>query len=167
MLLNNNDDANAPSAEERAWSTKTEPQAKDETLKEQNLAPQRVTRKKIDPMDLPFLQPKANPPEEKHEVEEGTRSRKKIDPKDLPFLQPKKKPSEKKQQVEQAPRSSVSTGIYKFGGPRRKIVERRTEELQKLWAENKAATHVKKIKWGVCQRTGTYRKKVVVDVQYK
>ena len=166
MFLNNND-ADAPSAEERAWSTKTEPQAKDETSKEQNLPPQRMTRKKINPMDLPFLQPKAKPSEEKQEVEEEPRTRKKIDQKDLPLLQPKTKPSENKNKLEQAPRSSVGAGIYKFSGPRRKNVERRMEELKKLWAENKAVTHVKKIKWGVCQKTGTYRKKVVVDVQYK
>jgi hypothetical protein len=93
--------------------------------------------------------------------------RKKLDPKDLPFLQSQPKPEKKIESTQRKARSSVHAGIGRFGGPKKRIVESRTEQLQKLWAENKAATHVKKIKWGVCQKTGVYKKKVVVDVQYK
>jgi hypothetical protein len=93
--------------------------------------------------------------------------RKKLDPKDLPFLRSQPKPEKKIELTQQKPRSSVHAGIGRFGGPKKRIVESRKEQLQKLWAENKAATHVKKIKWGVCQKTGTYKKKVVLDVQYK
>jgi hypothetical protein len=93
--------------------------------------------------------------------------RKKLDPKDLSFLQPQAKPAKKVEETEQKRRSSVSSGLLKFGGPRKTIVERRKDQLQKLWAESKSATHVKKIQWGVCQKTGAYKKKVVIDVQYK
>lgn len=94
---------------------------------------------------------------------------KKIDPKDLKFLQRRDSaPSVAEAEIHsQGRRSSVSRGIQKFGGPKKTIVERRKEELEKLWAENKATVHVKKVKWGVCQRTGMYKKKIVIDVEKK
>jgi hypothetical protein len=93
---------------------------------------------------------------------------KKIDPEDLEFLRRKSSSSVAESEIySQGRRSSVSKGIQKFGVPKKTIVERRKQELEKLWAENKAAVHVKKVKWGVCQRTGMYKKKIVIDVQKK
>lgn len=101
-----------------------------------------VLRKKLNPADLPFLQ-----------QQQSQQSRTVTKPDVVPIKKTRK--------------SGVNDGILKFGGPRKTIVSQRKEALQKLWAENKEAVHVKKIKWGVCQKTGTYKKKVVVDVQYK
>jgi len=90
---------------------------------------------------------------------------KKIDPKDLAFLnQANKKYPGTDDHIRP---SSVASGIEKFGGPRKTIVERRKEELEKIWEERKAVVHVKKVKWGVCQRTGMYKKKIVIDVHKK
>jgi hypothetical protein len=94
-------------------------------------------------------------------------TRKKLDPKDLPFLQ--HKPVTKSVPLPpqmQSPKTAVGLGIRKYGGPRKTIVERRKEQLEKKWSESKSAKHVTKIKWGVCHKTGTYKKKVVLDVQY-
>jgi hypothetical protein len=99
-------------------------------------------------------------------ISEAYKPRRKLrDPKDLPFLQNK---TVRREKPSTRPHTTpLNRGILKFGSTQKKIVERRKEELEKQWAENKAATYVKKIKWGVCQRTGTYKKKVVLDVQYK
>jgi hypothetical protein len=94
-------------------------------------------------------------------------TRKKLDPKDLPFLQHKPVPKSVPLPPQtQSPKTAVGLGIRKYGGPRKTIVERRTEQLEKKWSESKSAKHVTKIKWGVCHKTGTYKKKVVLDVQY-
>lgn len=90
---------------------------------------------------------------------------KKIDPKDLHFLQRKEYSHSAAGKPEQPIPSSVAKGIQKFGGIKKTIIQERKEELERLWAENKQKVHVKKIKWGVCQRTGTYKKRVVIDVQ--
>jgi ribosomal protein L32 len=93
---------------------------------------------------------------------------KKIDPKDLEFLHRRNSSSVAETEIyAKGRRSGVSRGIQKFGGTKKTIVERRKEELEKLWAESKAAVHVKKVKWGVCKKTGMYKKKVVIDVQKK
>jgi hypothetical protein len=95
--------------------------------------------------------------------------RKKIDPTDLVFLNPKERSSSSSSKIltmEKKP-SSVSRGIEKFGGKKKSLVELRKEQLEKTWANNKKAAHVKKIEWGVCQTTGQYKKKIVVDVESK
>jgi hypothetical protein len=99
------------------------------------------------------------------------RRAKRIDPKDLPFLQsstPGSNPNKALEEITPKPRNTpVGQGIRKFGGPRKTIVERRTEELTKKWAENKSAVLVKKVQWGKCSRTGGYKKKVVIEKEVK
>ena len=89
-----------------------------------------------------------------------------LNPKDIPFLQPEEEPTQVTQTIEQRPRSSLDARILKFGGPRKPIVERRKDELEKLWSEKKAVTRVSKTKWFICQKTGVYKKKIVLDVQH-
>lgn len=88
---------------------------------------------------------------------------KKIDPKDLDFL--RGKGSSLGGQHDQRITSSVAKGIQTFGGNKKSIVEQRKHELEKIWSESKQVVHVRKVKWGVCQHTGTYKKKVIIDVQ--
>ncbi|CAJ1951489.1 unnamed protein product [Cylindrotheca closterium] len=97
--------------------------------------------------------------------------RKKLDPAAVEFLQPKQhllwETSTRKPVG--APRSSVGAAIEVFGGQggRETIVSRRTDELQRRWSENRAVTHVKKTKWCVCEKTGVYKRKIVVEPEYR
>ena len=60
--------------------------------------------------------------------------------------------------------ASVTAVVQRFGGASRKTaIQRRKEELEKKWAADRAPFHVKKIKWQVCQRSGAYKKNVVLD----
>uniref|UniRef100_A0A7S2YAG4 Uncharacterized protein n=1 Tax=Entomoneis paludosa TaxID=265537 RepID=A0A7S2YAG4_9STRA len=61
--------------------------------------------------------------------------------------------------------SRISDKVSKFGGSGRRpsSVQRRQEELQKQWAANRSVQHVKKVKWQVCNSSGSYKKKIVVD----
>eukprot|EP00526_Cylindrotheca_closterium_P017562 CAMPEP_0113630564 /NCGR_PEP_ID=MMETSP0017_2-20120614/15881_1 /TAXON_ID=2856 /ORGANISM="Cylindrotheca closterium" /LENGTH=310 /DNA_ID=CAMNT_0000541035 /DNA_START=193 /DNA_END=1125 /DNA_ORIENTATION=- /assembly_acc=CAM_ASM_000147 len=97
--------------------------------------------------------------------------RKKLDPAALEFLQPKQQPELESSIREpvRAPRSSVGAAIEVFGGQgsRETIVSRRTDELQRRWSENRAVTHVKKTKWCVCEKTGVYKRKIVVEPEYR
>lgn len=94
-------------------------------------------------------------------------TRKKLNPEDLPFLKPKE--LQKTAAIVHPPpkKGPVASGVRTFGGPgqRKTIVEQRKEKLEQLWAETKAIKHVTKVKWGVCNKTGTYRKKVVLDFE--
>lgn len=90
---------------------------------------------------------------------------KKIDPKDLEFLRGKGQVPSTIGQHEQRVTSSVAKGIQKFGGNPKSIVEQRKDELEKIWSQSKQVVHVRKVKWGVCQQTGTYKKKVIIDVK--
>jgi hypothetical protein len=59
---------------------------------------------------------------------------------------------------------SVTSVVQRFGGAARKTaIQRRTEELEKKWAADRASSRVSKIKWQVCQRTGAYKKQYVLD----
>lgn len=100
-----------------------------------------IFRKKIDPGVLEFLQPNVRQPSVEHSARKPVR----------------------------APRSSVGAAIELFGGQgsRKTIVSRRTDELQRLWSESRAVTHVKKTKWCVCEKTGVYKRKIVVEPEYK
>eukprot|EP00980_Cylindrotheca_fusiformis_P001509 scaffold346_cov116-Cylindrotheca_fusiformis.AAC.23 len=97
--------------------------------------------------------------------------RKKVDPIDLPFLQPK--PQKLQKPIVSASggarKSSVGAAIAKFGGlgGRKTIVEKRKDELERQWSEAKAVTHIKKTKWCVCEKTGVYKKKIVVEAETK
>jgi hypothetical protein len=97
--------------------------------------------------------------------------RERLGPKDLPFLLSEETTPAKSdiQALQEKPESTVNLVIEKFGGQgtRKTMVEKRKDELQQLWNENKAVKHVKKTKWCVCQKTGVYKKKIVVDVEYK
>jgi hypothetical protein len=89
---------------------------------------------------------------------------KKIDPKDLEFLRGKSS-SSVGQHEQRVTSSNVAKGIQKFGGNKMSLVEQRKHQLEKIWSENKQVVHVRKVKWGVCQHTGTYKKKVIIDLQ--
>lgn len=98
--------------------------------------------------------------------------RKKTGPAALEFLQPTKQQTSNEHSARKpvrAPRSSVGAAIEVFGGQgsRKTIVSRRTDELQRLWSESRAVTHVKKTKWCVCEKTGVYKRKIVVEPEYK
>ncbi|KAL3944332.1 MAG: hypothetical protein SGBAC_001579 [Bacillariaceae sp.] len=98
--------------------------------------------------------------------------RKKVDPAALELLEPAQQlsaPEPSTRKPVRAPRSSVGAGIEFFGGQgcRKTIVSRRTDELQRRWSENRAVTHVKKTKWCVCQKTGVYKRKIVVEPEYR
>lgn len=98
--------------------------------------------------------------------------RKKLDPAALEILEPKQQlspPEPSARKPVRAPRCSVGAGIELFGGQgcRKTIVSRRTDELQRRWSENRAVTHVKKTKWCVCQKTGVYKRKIVVEPEYR
>lgn len=92
--------------------------------------------------------------------------RKKVNPKDLKFLHPESKPKPSFQQ--ERSKSTVSSAIEKFGGPgvRKSRIEKRKDELQRLFSETRTGTHVKKVKWFVCPKTGVYKKKLVIEVEY-
>jgi hypothetical protein len=70
--------------------------------------------------------------------------------------------SEYKPAREAAPVTAV---VQRFGGAARKTsIQRRKEELEKNWAADRApSSHVKKVKWQVCQRSGAYQKHLVFD----
>lgn len=119
--------------------------------------------------------PSANPTEVVTEHDQPNtskvlRRKKFLDPKDLPFLQgePVEKAREPEEEKEEKPQSSVTSGILMFGGAaaRKTIVQRRKDQLQKLFDASKTVKHVKKTKWGACH-TGTYKKKVIIDVNTK
>jgi hypothetical protein len=116
----------------KIWPQDTFAKAKKDT----DTAPTKITRKKLNPEDLPFLKPK--------EVQ-----------KTVPIVYPPPK------------KGPVASGVRTFGGPgqRKTIVEQRKEKLEQLWAETRTTKHVTKVKWGVCNKTGTYKKKVVLDFE--
>lgn len=119
-----------------------------------------------------YTQPKKHENETQNSPEQSNTqkvSQKKLDPNDLPFLQPIAKPITKIQMTKEERRSSVSIMINTFGGPgkRQSIVDQRKDQLTKLFSENKAATYVTRKAWGVCPKTGIYKKKTVLDVQFK
>lgn len=97
--------------------------------------------------------------------------RKKIDPVFSEFLQPKQQTllKSRAQKSVRPPRSSVGAAIDLFGGPgtRKSIVSRRTDELQRRWSESRAVTHVKKTKWSVCEKTGVFKRKIVVEPEHR
>lgn len=98
--------------------------------------------------------------------------RKKTNPKDLTFLNSKVGSAEEPASSVLVPKeelSSVSLGITRFGGTKKKknMVQQRQEQLEQLWFEQKAVTHVRKVKWGDCVRPGVYKRKVVIDVEKK
>ena len=57
---------------------------------------------------------------------------------------------------------SLDSVIRKFGG-KKSLVARRTEKLEKLWAADRAITHVKKTKWQASAGQGNYKKKMTLD----
>ena len=63
--------------------------------------------------------------------------------------------------------TSVSVGIRKFGGihKRKNLIERRKEQLNVKFEESKSAIFIKKKTWSVCNSTGSYKRKIVVDKQ--
>jgi hypothetical protein len=64
--------------------------------------------------------------------------------------------------------ASVTAVVHRFGGAAGKTaIQRRKEELEKKWATDRAPFHVKKTKWQVCQRSGAYKKHVVLDFHDK
>jgi len=100
--------------------------------------------------------------------------RKYVDPKELAFLQSKFKTSlsttnKALEEIASKPRTNPPVGkvIRKFGGPRKNLVERRKEQLDKKWSEPKAAVFIKKPKWDRCKVAGAYKKRIVVEKQYK
>jgi hypothetical protein len=97
--------------------------------------------------------------------------RKKVDPKDLPFLQPKSQhmPKSTISVSNNIPKSGVGAAIQMFGGHggRKTIVEKRKDELERQWSETRSITHVKKTKWCVCEKTGVFKKKIVVEAETK
>jgi hypothetical protein len=44
------------------------------------------------------------------------------------------------------------------------LVDQRKDQLQKRWKETTKAKPLTKVKWGVCDKTGAYKKKYVVDL---
>jgi hypothetical protein len=103
--------------------------------------PRVVTRKRVDPKDLAFLQPQGAAEDEKK--------------KNAMALLPRRR------------ETAVERGIRKFGPPRKSIVETRTEELSQRWAESNSPQHVRKVKWGVATKTGEYQKKIVIERENK
>ena len=101
------------------------------------------------------------------DIEPTKITRKRLNPEDLPFLKPKE--VQKTVPIVHSPpkKGPVASAVRTFGGPgqRQTIVEQRKEKLEQLWAETKTSKHVTKVKWGVCSKTGTYRKKVVLDFE--
>jgi hypothetical protein len=95
--------------------------------------------------------------------------RKKVDPKDLPFLQSKSQnmPKSTISVPNNIPKSGVGAAIQMFGGHggRKSIVEKRKDELERQWSETRSVTHVKKTKWCVCEKTGVFKKKIVVEAE--
>eukprot|EP00536_Pseudo-nitzschia_multiseries_P008495 jgi/Psemu1/305748/fgenesh1_kg.216_\ len=65
------------------------------------------------------------------------------------------------------PTTAVGKGIRKFGGPRRTLIERRKEELNQKFGENRSAVFVKRKTWSQKSANGTYQRKTVVDKVYK
>jgi len=60
--------------------------------------------------------------------------------------------------------TSITSAVRRFGGgARNSAIERRKEELERKWAAERAPFHVKKVKWQVCQRTGTYKRQIILD----
>lgn len=92
---------------------------------------------------------------------------KKIDPKELAFLNPKEDPASGSLPFDADKYLSVSRGINKFGGPKKTLVERRKEQLEKIWSDSREKAHVKKTKWDICKKTGQYKKKIVIDIEQK
>lgn len=69
-----------------------------------------------------------------------------------------------------SPASSFSSAIEKFGGggprqARKTRIQRQKEALEEQWAADRKPKHVKKTKWAVCRASGTYKKKVVLDIE--
>jgi hypothetical protein len=63
--------------------------------------------------------------------------------------------------------TSVSVGIRAFGGYQRKnLIERRKEQLNEKFEESKSAIFIKKKTWSICNSTGSYKRKIIVDKQY-
>jgi hypothetical protein len=67
----------------------------------------------------------------------------------------------------------VSAAIRQFGeasggrnssDTRKSLVDQRKDQLQKRWKETTKAKPLTKVKWGVCDKTGAYKKKYVVDL---
>ena len=97
----------------------------------------------------------------------GVVTRKIIRPEDLPFLKPSSLPEKKPVVVERPLRNTVvGRGIRKFGN-RKSIVERRKEQLnQKFLEQKEPAVYERKVKRDIHQHGGGYKKKVVVEKQY-
>lgn len=99
---------------------------------------------------------------------QGIVTRKKVDPKDLAFLQPQvKAPKQPVGVMPPAPNTLVGKGIRRFDPPPQSIVAARKEELNQKFAESKAASHIKKVKWGISSKTGGYKKKFIIDKEHK
>lgn len=67
----------------------------------------------------------------------------------------------------------VSAVIQQFGGTsggrkssssRKSLVDQRKDQLQKRWKETTKTKPLTKVKWGVCDKTGAYKKKYAVDL---
>jgi hypothetical protein len=97
--------------------------------------------------------------------------RKKVDPKDLAFLQSKSQtmPKSTISVSNKIPKSGVGAAIQMFGGHggRKTNIEKRKDELERQWSESRSVTHVKKTKWCVCQKTGVFKKRIVVEAETK
>jgi hypothetical protein len=65
--------------------------------------------------------------------------------------------------------ASVTAVVQRFGGAARKktAIQQRKEELEMKWAADRAPSHVKKVKWQVCQRSGTYTKQICVNKEHE
>lgn len=61
----------------------------------------------------------------------------------------------------------VSSVVYRFGGSagRKTAIQQRTDELELKWAAERVQSHVKKVKWQVCARTGAYKRQIVLDFE--
>jgi hypothetical protein len=70
--------------------------------------------------------------------------------------------------------ASVTAVVQRFGGAARKTaiqrrkedLEKKCEELEKKWAVDRAPKKVK-VKWQVCQRSGAYKRRIVLDFHDK
>ena len=105
-------------------------------------APPPLRRKFVDPRDLTFLH--GSPPA-------ITKPRE-----DLAYANPPRTPT-----------TTVGKGIRKFGGPRKGIVERRTEQLHKKFGDTRSAIFVQKKTWGQKTAHGKYQRTTTVEKVYK
>ena len=101
----------------------------------------------------------------KHSIENISQDIRDVRP---PAFSMKEAPKVPRAQLPRCNQQKVGATIQKFGGSSKtgqmSMIEKRKEQLQKKWTENKKINPVTKVKWGVCDITGKYKKKYVVDL---